>query len=192
MLLQETLLYHPSAAAVPASFLSCLQLRAILHQSIPVLFREWGETHGRTGGPLGPGCIKPRLWKISDELKFAAANKCDKANRTWRTDHVTQILYQLDFYEPPGRLGVVIWTMALSHRNLLAPLSSRNIIWLWQSHMGLLWTASHENSRNGSMSPVCLNSRRLKWTSTSNHMLMEQMASSEIKQPFSSSKKEIS
>lgn len=195
MLLQETLLYHPSAAAVPAtswlSFLSCLQLRAILYQSGPVLYREWGETRGWTGGPLGPGCKKPRLWKISSELKFAAANKCDKAKRTWQTDHVMQILYQLDFYKPPGLLGVLIWTMALSHSNLLASVSFQNKVGFWQSHTGPLWTAPHETSSNGSMSPDGLNPRLLKHYSTVNHILMEQMASSEIKQPFSSSKKQI-
>lgn len=169
-------------------FPSRLQLWVVLHKSRPVLFREWGESRGWTGGPPGPGSIKPRLWKISSELKFAAANKCHKANRTWRTNHVMQIPHQFDFYKPPGCLGVVIWTMAWSHRNLLALISSQNESRFWWSHTGRLWTAPHKTSSYGSMSPVGLNSR-LQKHSTANHILMEQMASAEMKQPFSSSKK---
>lgn len=142
-------------------------------------------------GHLVQAVKKPRLWKISSELKFAAANKCDKANRTWRTGHVMRMLYQLDFYKSPGLLGVLIWTMALSHSNPLASVSSQNKVGFWPSHTGHLWTAPHETSSNGSMSRDGLNPRLLKRYSTVNHTLMEQMASSEIKQPFSSSKKQM-
>lgn len=41
------------------------------------------------------------------------------------------------------------------------------------------------------MSPVGLNSRLQKHYLTANHMLMEQMAGSEMKPPFSSSKNKI-